>query len=205
MKTLFFCFALIFSVVPGAQAQHLDHTTFLQWSEKVSIKSPNGQYQLEVHPILTDEENHSPVVLRRLDNNYVQTLLTLDRAAQAVWSPNSRELLIINQPAVDNYRVRLFSVNSQKVRSDTDSLLRSAVRSHLGSSKTMEYYLPKFVSWKENVLVLAVGGTSSIGINKPMFPYCFGVKVDGTSGEVLSMFSESELKNQYHASCRLSP
>jgi len=50
----------------GVAAQSLYRPTLLNWSGKTTVESPDGKLRIVVHPIFTDDENHSPVVVRRL-------------------------------------------------------------------------------------------------------------------------------------------
>lgn len=185
-------------------AQSVGHSALLHWSRQTIVKSPDERLQIEVHPVLTDAENHSPVVVRRLADQQVWDLFTLTRAAEAAWSPDDQRILVIDQPTADSYQVHLFSSEGQKTQVDTDKMIRSAVADLIGRKRTIEFYLPTLVSWEGHELVLAVGGTSSHGINKPMKPYCFGVRVDDKSGRVTT-FSGDVLKRQFNSRCRINP
>ena len=198
LVTLVAC-GIVFAAPP------VQHATFLQWSKKTIVKSPNERLQIEVHPILTDEENHSPVVVRRLVDQHVWRLITLSRAAQTAWSFDSKKILVIDQPTADNYRVLLLSSEGKRAEVDTDKMIRAAAVNLIGPGRAMEFYLPMFVSWDAKELVLAVGGTSSNGVNRPMTTYCLGVRVDSNSGKVLATFPETEPKRQFNSQCRLDP
>lgn len=186
-------------------AQLAMHSGLLQWSQAKTIKSPNHRFRIEVHPILTDAENHSPVVVRALADHRTWRLFTLTRSAQAEWSPDSQRILIIDQPTSDRYYIRLFTTDGKSVGADSDNMVRSEVIKMIGPERTTEFYLPTFVSWNRNEVLLAVGGTSSRGINKPMEPYCFGVRIDDVSVKVLNTFSKDALKQEFNSTCRTSP
>jgi hypothetical protein len=190
---------IVMTSLVGLAAQPLGHPVFLHWSRRAIVKSPDGQFQIEVHPILTDEEDHSPVVVRRLYDGKEWELFTLTRAAHALWSPDSHRILVIDEPTADNYEVHLYSPEGKRMEADTDGMMRSAVLSGIAPGREIDFYLPTFVSWKDNELVLAVGGTSSRGIPSPMQSFCFAVSVDSDSGKVL------DTKKLSDSHCRLSP
>lgn len=196
---------LSLTFLTGLVAQPLGRPAFLQWSRTTIITSPDKQAQIEVHPILTDSENHSPVVVRRVADQREWSLFTLSRTAEVEWSPNSDRILVIDQPTADSYVVRLFSSQGERTEIDTDRMIRSAAANLVGAKRAMEFYLPTFVAWNAHELVLAVGGTSSHGINKPMAPYCFAVSVDDNSGKILATLSEKVLKSKFNSQCRLNP
>ena len=205
MKILRFVLLIFAACLLSSTAQPVRHPVFLHWSREEIVKSPDERLQVEVHPILTDDENHSPVVIRRLVDQRTWNLFTLTRAAEVQWSPDSQKILVIDQPTVDHYEVRLFSSEGKMPGIDTDKMIRSAVSDIIGPGRKMGFYLPTFVSWESNELIVAVGGTSWTGINRPVDTYCFAAKIDSNSGKVLTTLSEDMLRNQFHSECRLNP
>ncbi|HWG20706.1 MAG TPA: hypothetical protein VG225_09250 [Terracidiphilus sp.] len=199
MKIIRFALIAVMTALVGLAAQPQTHPMFLQWSERAKLKSADGQFQIEVHPILTDEENHSPVVIRRLSDGKESELFTLTRAAYAMWSPDSHRILVIDEPTADNYEVHLYSPEGKRMEADTDGMMRSAVVSQIAPGRKIEFYLPTFLSWKGNQLVIAVGGTTSHGIPSPMESFCLALSVDSDSGKVLAA---KKLSNSH---CQLSP
>jgi hypothetical protein len=199
MKIVKFALIIVTTCLVGLAAQPLGHPAFLHWSRRTIVKSPDGQFQIEVHPILTDEENHSPVVVHRLYDGREWKLFTLTRAAHTLWSPDGHRILVIDEPTVDNYVVHLYSPEGKRTEADTDGMMRSAVASRIAPGREVEFYLPTFVSWNDNELVIAVGGTSSHGIASPMESFCFAVSVDSGSGNVLTTNKRSE------SHCRTNP
>lgn len=183
----------------GVAAQSPSHPTFLQWSKETVAKSPDGQLQIEVHPVLADEENYSPVVVRRLDNRKEWALFTLKRAAHAIWSSDGHRILVIDEPTADNYHVYLFSPEGQRIGTDADEKMRAAVTSQIGSDRNIEFYLPTFVSWRNQELVIAAGGTSYKEVPGPVESFCFAVGIDSDSGQVLTA------KKQPDSHCRINP
>jgi hypothetical protein len=199
MKIIRFALIVAMTSIVGLAAQSVSRPAFLHWSKKTVVKSPDKKLQIEVHPILTDEENHSPVVVHRLYDGKEWNLFTLKRAAQAIWRPDSQRILVIDEPTADNYQVYLFSPEGQRIETDTDKTMRAAVASHIGSDGKIEFYLPTFVSWKDHELVIAAGGTSSKEVPGPMESFCFAVSIDSNSGQLLTT------KKQSDSLCRLNP
>ena len=183
----------------GIAAQSLSHPTFLHWSKKTVVESPDRQLQIEVHPILTDEENHSPVVVHRLNDGKEWALFTLKRAAHAIWSSDGHRILVIDEPTADNYQVYLCSPEGQRVVAEVDEKMRAAVTNQIGSDRNIEFYLPTFVSWKGHELAIAAGGTSFDGVHRSTEPFCFTVSIDSDSGQVLT------IKKQPDSRCRINP
>ncbi|MGD0682344.1 MAG: hypothetical protein ABR990_09855 [Terracidiphilus sp.] len=199
MKIIRLALIIVTTSLVCLAAQPLGHPVFLHWSKRAIVKSPDGQFQIEVHPILTDEENHSPVVVHRFYDGSERELFILTRAANALWSPDSHRILVIDEPTVDNYVVHLYSPEGKRTEADTDRMMRSAVASQITQGRSIEFYLPTFVSWKDNELVIAVGGTSYRGIPSPMQSFCFAVSVDSDSGKVIAT------KKLSYSHCRLNP
>lgn len=191
------------------QAQNWAH---IQWSESANLVSPDGLWQVEVHPNLTSDENNTPVLLRRCSDGRSSNLFILDRSADIYWEPDGKHLLVVNQPASDVYKLMLFSVKSLFAthRSAQSSHLNSEVQAtlhhKLGDGRHIEFYLPSFVSWKDESLVLSVGGATSSGGDGPMTPYCYGVLFNTTIERIVTTMSTDELKSKFNnATCKISP
>jgi len=183
----------------GIAAPSLSHPTFLHWSKRTVVKSPDKQLQIEVHPILSDQENHSPVVVHRINDGKEWALFTLKRAAHVIWSSDGHRILVIDEPTADNFHVYLFSLEGQRIETDADEKMRAAIASQIGSDRKIEFYLPTFVSWKNHELVIAAGGTSYKDVPGPTESFCFAVSIDGDSGQVLTA------KKQPDPQCRINP
>jgi len=95
----------------------------------------------------------------------------------------------------------LFSSEGKKGEAETDKLLRSAVARKIGPKRNIEFYMLTFVSWKNNELIVNVGGTSSDKrqASGPMELFCFAASIDSDSGQVLS------IKKQPESRCRTDP
>src|SRR5215510_8831720 len=171
------------SSVPRSHAQ-------LQWSETAKLVSPDRGWELEVRPLLTSDENQSPVRLRSCQGTGSRTLLTLQRSAEAYWGPDSKSLLIINEPVANSNKLLFFRTTSVKgsveeeASGQIDEAVRQRLSQELGEKRHIEFYLPQFVSWKASGFVLAVGGATSSGADGPMSPYCYGFLIDPGSREV---------------------
>lgn len=199
MKAIRFALIGVITSFMGIAAQPSSQPAFLHWSKETVVKSPDRQLQIEVHPILTDEENHSPVVVRRLKDGKKWALFMLKRSAHAIWSSDSHKILVIDELTADNYQVRLFSPEGRRTEIDTDEKMRAAVASQIGSDRRIEFYLPTFVSWKNHELIVATGGTSFDGIHRSKESFCFAVSIDSDSGQVL------DTKMQPESYCQVNP
>lgn len=199
---IFLLFVCAIMAYGGGDVQH---PTALQWSRRSIVKSPNREWQVEVHPILTAEENQSPVVIRNLKDDRTRPLFILRRSAELQWGPGSDRLLVIDQPTADDYNIALFTIDGARTTVDTDKVIRLAISQQLGAGRSMEFYLPRFVVWRGKEVVVSVGGSTSSGINRPMVSYCYGVLIDSDSGEVLRVFQAEELKARFRSECRVSP
>ncbi len=183
----------------------------LQWSESAKIVAPNPAWQVEVHPVLTSDENQTPVTLHSCRNDGAWPLFTLERSAEIYWSPGSRNLLVVNKPFSGSSRLLFFSVEalSDGKRAGASDLLdrtvKQAVLQRLGEKRHIEFYLPQFVSWGKGNIVLAVGGATYSGDNGPMSPYCYGIVVNGGTLRVEDTLTAGELKAKFGAECRVSP
>ncbi len=183
----------------------------LQWSESAKIVAPDRAWQVEVHPVLTSEENQTPVTLHSCRKAGSWPLFTLKRSAEIYWSPDSRNLLVVNKPFSGSSRLLFFSVKalSDGKRAGASDLLdrtvKQAVLQRLGEKRHIEFYLPQFVSWAKGNIVLAVGGATYSGGNGPMSPYCYGIVVNGGTLRVEDTLTAGELKAKFGAECRVSP
>ena len=183
----------------------------LQWSRPATAVSPNLAWQVEVHPVLTSDENQTPVTLHSCRKDASWSLFTLERSAEVYWSPDSRHLLVINEPLSGSNKLLFFPVSKLaegKETRDSDGLdraVKQVLHQRLGENRRIEFYLPQFVSRKENNIVLAVGGAASSGGDGPMTPYCYGVLVDRDSLQVRATVSAGNLKRKFGAECQVSP
>jgi len=204
MKKIRLALAILMSSFVCVAAQPLTRPAILQWSKKAIVKSPDGQLQIEVHPILTDQDNHSPVVVHRRYDGREWALFTLSRVADVLWEADGNRILVIDEPTANDYDVHLYSSDGKRTELDTDGMIRSTVARLLGPDRKLEFYLPTFLSWEDADLVIAVGGASSTGMplpmqSLPMKSFCFAVHVDSVSGRVLSA------NKLFSSRCRLSP
>jgi len=180
----------------------------IQWSASAIATAPDHSSQLEVHPVLTSDENASPVVLRSCADGSVHQLFTLERSADVYWGPTSIDLLIINQPNADKYDISMFSARGQN-SGMVEKIFNDAVVSRLlkaeGPDRRVVFYLPRFISWKGNELLLAVGGATVAAKGGPMSSYCYGMMINSQTLQISRTFSAEDLKRQYAAECQLAP
>jgi hypothetical protein len=208
---LVFVILLIVNGVSSAQCSSVQRShARLQWSEATKLVSPDRVWELEVRPLLTSDENQSPVRLHSCQGTGSRTLLTLQRSAEAYWGPDSKSLLIINEPVANSNKLLLFRTTSAKgsvedAFGQIDDAVKRRLSQELGEKRHIEFYLPQFVSWKVSGLVLAVGGATSSGADGPMSPYCYGFLIDPGSREVRGVLSEERLKVKFGKECRVSP
>lgn len=183
----------------------------LQWSQPATIVSLSRAWQVEVHPVLTSDENQTPVTLHSCINDGSWPLFTLERSAEMYWGADSRSLLVINEPLSGSSKLLFFSINKltqggEAPGSDElDRMVKQILFQRFGEKKQIEFYLPRFVSWKKSQIVLAIGGATSSGGNGPMTPYCYGVVVDSSTLRIQSTISAGELRGKFGAECRISP
>jgi hypothetical protein len=200
---------LFLTGVSSAQCKNSSHSyARLQWSEAIKLVSPDGTWELEVRPLLTSDENQSPVLLRRCQGSDSRTLLTLQRSAVAYWGPDSKSLLVVNEPVANSNELLLFDTTSVKgdewKARQIDELVKRRLSQELGETRQIEFYLPQFVSWKANDLLIAVGGATSHG-DGPMSPYCYGFLIDSGTRKIRAVLPEESLKAKLGKECRVSP
>jgi hypothetical protein len=213
MIALILGYALFFGAAPPARCEEsaVSHGR-LQWSEPAHLVSPNREWMLELKPLLTAEENQSPVLLHACDSSDSSLLITLARRADAYWGPDGNSLLVIDQPASDSYKPLVFSnltkLNVNDALKDSNALdvaLRKNILQQVGAGAEIEFYLPRFVAWNPGSLVLAVGGSTSSGKDGPMKSYCFGFVIDGGTLQISDTLSAKDLHSKYKAACQVSP
>lgn len=182
----------------------------LHWSRHDRVVSPDSRWLIEVQPDYSD--NKSSVRLRDCQQDRSWTLFTLERDAVLHWSPDSKSLLIVNSPGAGDDEVRVFPVDAlsegrQMSASDTtaDSVVHRAVVRQLGRNRQVQFYLARFVVWKRNRVVLAIGGQTTNGDTGPLRTYCYGFEIDVVSQQVLRSLSRDQLRRRYGTSCVVSP
>jgi hypothetical protein len=191
----------------GAPKYH----THLQWSESAQVVAPDHAWVVEVRPVLDADENRTPVTLRRCGGTGSWPLFTLERDAELHWGADSNHVLVINAPLSGTNKLLFFSVanlisGTQEFPPDgLDRAVNEALADRLGKEKHVQFYLPRFVSWKGDDLLLAVGGATYAANVGPMAPYCYGMRINSSSLRVESILSAKELKTRTGQSCRGSP
>jgi hypothetical protein len=164
-----------------------------------------------VHPVLDADENRSPVTIRKCGESKSSPLFTLQRSAEVFWSPDSKHVLVVNQPLSGTNKLLLFSVPSSPVRTsesasdNLDKTVTETLSDRLGKDRHVQFYLPTLVSWKDGSMLLAVGGETYLGDSGPLDTYCYGVRVNSNTLHVQSVLSEKELKVSTGHACRVSP
>ena len=192
------------SGTPKLQAQ-------LQWSEAAKVVAPNRTWVAEVHPVLDADENRTPVTLHRCGGSGSWPLFTLERSAELRWGADSNHILVVNEPLSGTSKLLLFSVLSlmagtASVSPDAlDAAVKEALAERLGKEKHVQFYLPSFISWRGDNLLLAVGGAAYATNVGPLTPYCYGMRINSSTLRVESILSEKELKTRIGHGCRVSP
>jgi len=184
----------------------------IQWSEPTKLYSPNGVWKIETHPVLKSDENETPVTLSRGGSSVESQLFILSRAADVYWGPDRDRLLVINQPVANSYELNLFDLkriekgNDLKYDDRLDRKIKKDLGKQMQQGQSIVFFLPSFVAWESDNLVLAVGGAVSEGQGGPMIGYCYGVIVDSLRQKVTKVLSTVELQSEFpSARCRASP
>lgn len=201
--------AIFYLAVAGTAVcgQGGEHNAHIQWSEVAVATAPDHSAQVEVHPALTSDENASPVLLRTCANGRIQQLFTLERSADIYWDPTSINLLLINHRNAEKYSISLFSAhekNSDMVERVLDDLVLRRMPKAAGPDRSVVFYLPRFVSWIGNELVVSVGVATVAPKGGPMSSYCYGVIIDTRRLQLIAV-SGDELQRRYGAQCQLAP
>ncbi len=183
----------------------------LQWSEAAKVVAPNRTWVAEVHPVLDADENRTPVTLHRCYGTGSWPLFTLERSAELRWGADSSNILVVNKPLSGTNKLLLFSVPSLTTGTKglppdaLDKAVNEALTERLGKEKHAQFYLPSFVSWKGDDLLLAVGGATYTANVGPLTPYCYGMRINSSTLRVESILSEKELKARTGHGCQVSP
>jgi len=181
------------------------HAT-LQWSEAAKVISPDHLWEIDVHPVLNTDENRSPVTISKCGESKSWPLFTLQRSAEVFWSPDSKHVLVVDQPLSGTNKLLIVSTGVEGGAPDgLDKTVNETLAERLGREKHAQFFLPKFVSWKGDNLLLAVGGAAYGAGDGPLIPYCYGVKISSSTLHVESILSEKELKTSTGHSCQVSP
>lgn len=183
----------------------------LQWSEATKVVAPNHAWVVEVNPVLDADENRTPVTLHRCGGAGSWPLFTLERSAELHWGADSNHILVVNEPLNGTNKLLLFSVSSLTAGTagvSPNALNRTvneALTESLGKEKHIQFYLPNFISWKGDTLILAVGGATYAANDGPLTPYCYGMRINSSTLRVESILSEKELKTGTGRGCQVSP
>lgn len=183
----------------------------LQWSEAAKVTSPDHVWEVEVHPILDADENRSPVTIRKCGESRSRPLFTLQRSAEVFWSPDSKDVLVVNQPLSGTNKLLFFTVSgspaqtSEPASNNLDNTVAEALSERLGKDRHLQFYLPTLVSWKDSSMLLAVGGETYVGNSGPLDTYCYGLRINSSTLRVQGVLSEKELKASIGHSCQVSP
>jgi hypothetical protein len=183
----------------------------LQWSDSAKLIAPDHVWVVEVRPVLDADENRTPVSLHRCGGTGSWPLFTLERSAELHWAADSNHVLVINEPLSGTNKLIFFSVASLTTGTQgpsPDALnkgVNKALTQRLGQEKHIQFYLPSFVSWKGDDLLLAVGGETYPANVGPLASYCYGMRIDSSTLRVESILSEKELKTRTGHSCQVSP
>jgi hypothetical protein len=166
---------------------------------------------VEVRAVFDGDGNRTPVTLHKCGGTGSWPLFILARDAELHWGADSNHILVINEPLSGGNELLFFSVSSlttgtQGLPPDTlNRAVKEALTERLGKEKYVDFYLPSFVSWKGNDLLLAVGGETDLGHDGPMDTYCYGMRINISTLRVESVLSEKELKKSTGHSCQESP
>jgi hypothetical protein len=183
----------------------------LQWSEPAQVVAPDHAWAAEVHPVLDADENRTPVTLHRCRDTGSWPLFTLERSAELHWGTDSNHVLVINEPLSGTNKLLFFSVASLITGTQAsppdglDRAVNEALAERLGKEKHIQFYLPNFVSWKGDDLLLAVGGETYTANVGPMASYCYGMRINSSTLRVERIQSAKELKARNGHGCRVSP
>lgn len=196
-----------FAQCSGTSATHAS----LQWSEPVSIIAPDRNWVIEAHPILNADENRTPVTLRECRGSRAWPMFILERNAEIYWSPDSKHVLAIDEPVSGTRKLLLFSVASLTAGargppSDAlDKVVSGDIAKRIRAGMHIQFYLPRFVSWKNNSLLLAIGGESYTANVGPLDVYCYGVQINTATSRVENVLPEGRLKAITAGGCQVSP
>lgn len=183
----------------------------LQWSESAKVIAPDHSWIVEVHPILDADENHTPVTLHKCGESKSWPLFTLQRSAEMYWSSDSKRVLVIDQPLSGANKLLFFTVpgaatDTPEFGADTlERVVMDTLLERLGDGRKVQFYLPALLSWKDDNLVLSVGGETHTGNAGPSEAYCYGLRIDSGSLRVEDVLSDKQLKTRTGRGCQTSP
>lgn len=160
-----------------------------QWSEANSIRSRNGSWQLEVHPVLTSDENESPVVLRQCATDRSKVVLILERSASVYFSLSGNEFIIINRPVRNKYEILtgksayLLANERHLLNRSVGTLIYDAISKSLYPSQPV-FFLPKLENWENGLMRFVISGQAAVDGAQEISDYCFQVEYRVTDGNV---------------------
>ena len=175
----------------------------IHWSRKDKIVSPEQTWELDIVPP-EDENNPTPVYLRKPGQDKTHLLFQFDRDGMIFWQGDA--LFVEDMQSSSTYSIMLFNPLSKYPNQSRslviDDVVRAEVRRKIKSSEIIHYY-PRLVSWTENKLVVSVGIDA---VKEKVGPYipldCLGYEIDAQSLEIKTSLTEKELMKKYNTDCR---
>jgi len=175
----------------------------IHWSRKDKIISPEQIWELDVVP-QEDEDNPTPVYLRKPGQDKTHLLFQFDRDCMIFWQGDA--LFVEDMQSSSTYSIMLFNPLSKYPRQSQglviDDVVRAEVRRKVKDEEIYHYY-PHFVSWTGNKLVVAVDtGTVKYGTGQPGMSPCLGYEIDAQSLEIKASLTDKELMEKYNTDCQ---
>ena len=176
----------------------------IHWSRKDKIISPGQTWELDIVPSENDEDDFSPVYLRKPGQDKIHLLFEFGRGGMVFWKGDA--LFVEDRASSGTYNIMLFNPLSnyphQRQGLVIDEIVRAEVRREIKSSEIIHYY-PHFVSWTGNKLVVSVGiDTVKDKAGSYIPPDCLGYEIDAQSLEIKASLTEKELMKKYNTDCR---
>jgi hypothetical protein len=128
------------------------------------------------------------------------TLASLPRDAEVHWCPNSKCLVLLEEPSIEDTRVDLVSLSHVAPRTlpAIDEKIRNAVRHEIGNAEIIFYSL-SVAGWSDNTHVLLVAQARYVRPpeNAPANVVTIGFFVNAADGTIERRLSSQEVREKY--------
>ena len=177
---------------------------FIHWSKKDKIVSPDQVWELDIVPDEIDEDDLTPVYLRKRGQDKTHLLFKFGRDGKIFWHGDA--LFVEDRASSSTYSIMLFNPLSKYTYQSQgliiDEIVRAEVRRKV-KNEDIYFYYPHFVSWTGNKLVVSVAAmTVKYGTESPGISYCLGYEIDAQSLTIKKSLTDKELMRKYNTDCQ---
>lgn len=184
------------------------NSTILHQSELSRSISPDGRWEFFMKaPAPTREDDGPTMWIGRPHGGQAKLIGSLYRDGYMEWSPDSSCLLLLEEPSIEDARIRLYRLGGSGAEAvpTVDRGIRADVQGSIGRGSRVLFYALSTVGWLDSrhILIAAQARYVRQGVTAPAHTFTGGYVVDAESGRVVRGVSASDLKTRYGFSKRI--